>query len=53
MAMKIYYFHDKCVIFARNRKFANLTQYNMQSIPCNSELLAQETLFLTYNIARK
>ena len=28
------------------RIFANLTQYNMQYIPCNSALLAQETLFL-------
>ena len=31
----------------RHRKFANLTQYNMQYIPCNSELLVQETQFLT------
>ena len=28
-------------------KFANLIQYNMQYIPCNSALLAQETLLLT------
>ena len=28
----IYYFRDKCVVFARNRKFANLTRYNMQYI---------------------
>ena len=37
----------KCVVFARNRKFAKLTQWNMQYISCNSALLAQETLFLT------
>ena len=43
----IYNFRDKCVIFARNHKFANLTQKNMQFILCNSTLLAQETLFLT------
>ena len=29
------------------RKFANSTQCNMQYIPCNSALLAQETLFFT------
>ena len=45
---RIYNFRVKCVIFARNRKFAKLTQRNMQYIPsCNSALLAQETLFLT------
>ena len=44
---RIYNFRDKDVIFAHNRKFANLTHYNMQYIPCNSALLAQETLFLT------
>ena len=44
---RIYYFRDKCFVFARNRKFANLTQYNMQYILCNSALLAQETLFFT------
>ena len=27
---RIYYFRDKCEVFARNHKFANLTQYNMQ-----------------------
>ena len=31
---RIYNFRDKCVVFARNRKFANLTQYNVQYIPC-------------------
>ena len=41
---RIYYFHDKCVVFARNCKFANL---NQQYIPCNSAHLAQETQFLT------
>ena len=34
---RIYYFCDKCVVFAHNRKFANLTQKN---IPCDSALLA-------------
>ena len=33
--------------FARNRKFANLTQYNMQYLPRNSAFPSQETLFLT------
>ena len=41
---RIYNFRVKCVVFARKRKFANL---NMQYIPCNSELLAQVTLFST------
>ena len=44
---RIYNFCDKCVVFARNRKFAKLTQWNMQYIPWNTALLAQETLFLT------
>ena len=44
---RVYYFRDKCVVFARNCKFANLTQYDMQYMPCNSAFLAQETLFLT------
>ena len=44
---RIYNFRVKCVVFARNRKFAKLTQWNMQYIPCNSALLAQEILFLT------
>ena len=44
---RIYNFSVKCVVFARNRKFAKLTQWNMQYIPCNSALLALETLFLT------
>ena len=44
---RIYNFCFKCVVFARDRKFAKLTQWNMQYIPCNSALLAQETLFLT------
>ena len=43
----IYYFSDNCIVFARNCEFASLTQYNMQYVPCNSSLLAQETLFLT------
>ena len=45
--VRICYFRNKCVVFARNSKFANLTQWNMQYIPCNSALLAQKTLFLT------
>ena len=44
---RIYNFWVKCVVFARNRKFAKLAQWNMQYIPCNSALLGQETLFLT------
>ena len=43
---RTYNFRDKCVVFVGNRKFANLTQLNMQYIPCNSALLAQEPLFL-------
>ena len=39
----ICYFRDKCVVFARYCKFANLTHYNMQYVPCNRALLAQET----------
>ena len=34
-------------IFTIFTTIANLTQYNMQYVPCNSSLLAQETLFLT------
>ena len=34
-------------INAYNNKFANLIQYNMQYITCDSAPLAQETLFLT------
>ena len=44
---RIYNFRVKFVVFASNRKFSKLTQWNMQYIPCNSALLAQETLFLT------
>ena len=40
------YFCDKCVVFARNCKFANLIQYDMQYIRFNNALLAQETLSL-------
>ena len=42
----ICYFCDKCDVFAGNCKFANLIQYNMQYIPCNNALIAQETLLL-------
>ena len=47
MALQHCYFRDKCVVFACNFKFANIIQYNMQYIPCNNPILAQETLFLT------
>ena len=43
----IFYFCDKCVVFARNGKFGNSIQYNMQYVPCHRPLFAQETLFLT------
>ena len=43
---RIYNFRDKCVVFARNLKFSNLTQQNMHYIPCNNALLAHEALFL-------
>ena len=33
---------DKCVVFACNCKFANLFQYIMQYIPCNTALLAKK-----------
>ena len=33
---RIYNFCVKCVVFARNRKFAKSTQWNMQYIPCTS-----------------
>ena len=38
------YFRDKFVVIARNCQFANLIQYNMHNVPCNSALLAQEAL---------
>ena len=44
---RIRYLRDKCIAFASNCKVANLIQYNMQYMPCNSDLLAQETRFLT------
>ena len=44
---RICYSRNKCVVFARKCKFANLIQYNMQYIPWNTAHLAQETLFLT------
>ena len=43
---RICYFRDKCIVFARKCKIANLVQYTMQYIPWNSASLAQETLFL-------
>ena len=36
----IYFFDDKCIVFARNYKFANLTQYNFKYQPCNNAFLA-------------
>ena len=42
---RICYFRDKCVLFARNCKFANSYHYNRQYKPSNSANLAQETLF--------
>ena len=47
---RIYNFRVKWIIFARNRKFAKLTQWNMQYIPCTS---AQETLFILILIRDK
>ena len=45
--VRICCFCNKCVVVARNCKFANLIQYDMQYIPRNSALFDQETLFLT------
>ena len=42
---RIYHFRDKCVVFARNCKFANLTQYNMQYIPVIVHFLSKEHCF--------
>ena len=44
---RIYYFATNALFFLRNCKFAYLTQYNMQYIPCKSALLAKEALFLS------
>ena len=44
---RIYYFRDKWLVFERNCIVANLNQYNMRYMSCNSTHLAQETLFLT------
>ena len=38
--VRIYNFRVKCVVFARNRKFANLIQYNMQYMPCVQKKLS-------------
>ena len=43
----ICYFRDKCVVFARNYKFASLIRYDMHYISCNSALLAQDNCFWT------
>ena len=45
----LFFFCNKCIVFVRYCQIANLIQYDMQYIPCNSALLAQETLFLTQN----
>ena len=37
----------KMAVCVRYCQIANLIQYDMQYIPCNSALLAQKTLFLT------
>ena len=37
----------KCAVFARNCNFVHLIQCNMQDIPFNDALLAQETLLLS------
>ena len=37
---RIYSFRNKCVVFARNCKFAKLTKYNMQYLPWNNAFLA-------------
>ena len=42
---RIYYFCDKCIVFARNCKFAHLTQYNMQYIPCIVHFLHKNRCF--------
>ena len=52
---RIYNFRDKCVVFARNRKFATLTQKNMQYILCNSAqktLRTKKALFLPKDIQK-
>ena len=42
----IYYFRDKCVVFVRNCKFKNLTQYDIQYIPWYSACTScPKTLF--------
>ena len=49
---RIYNVRDKCVVFTRNCKFANLTQHYMQYVPCISALLAQEIPFLTQKVRK-
>ena len=49
---RVHYFDDKCVVFARNCKFAHLTQYNMQYTPYISALFFQETLLMTQKAQR-
>ena len=41
------YVRDKCVVFARNCKLANLIECNIQYISCKNAFLAPEKLFLT------
>ena len=43
----LYYFATNVLFLARNCNFASFTQYNLQYIPCNSALLAQEKLFMS------
>ena len=41
------YLCDKCVVFAHNCKFVKSNECNMQYIPFDSALFAQETRFIT------
>ena len=41
---RFYNFRDKCVIFARNHKFANLTQKNMQKVHKLRQILIRDKI---------
>ena len=43
---RICYFRNKCAVFARDCKFVNLIQCNVQYRPYKSAFIAIETLFL-------
>ena len=47
MAMQIFVWRVFAIFVVRRLQIANLIQYNMQYLPCYSEVLAQETLPLT------